>query len=67
MENGPERTETFAERLSDKAEHLRKIAGELAAGEDRDLILRRARQLEIVLQVRNALPIDRWVRPSHRA
>lgn len=45
MENGPERTETFAERLSDKAEHLRRMAGQLAAGEDRDLILRRARQL----------------------
>jgi hypothetical protein len=64
MENVPESTEAFTELLSVKAEHLRKMAGQLAAGEDRDVILRGARQLEIVLQVRNALPIDRWGSPG---
>jgi hypothetical protein len=31
---------------------------------DKDSILRRARQLETVLQVEHALPIDRWVMPT---
>jgi hypothetical protein len=36
----------------------------MVAGDDKDSILRRARQLETVLQVEHALPIDRWVMPT---
>jgi hypothetical protein len=64
MAKGPERTETFAKNLSEQADHLRKIAGQTVAGDDKDSILRRARQLETVLQVKHALPIDRWIMPS---
>jgi hypothetical protein len=61
MANGPRRE---AKNLSEQADHLRKIAGQMVAGDDRDWILRKARHLEIVLQVENALPIDRWVMPT---
>jgi hypothetical protein len=64
MAKGLERTETFAKNLNEQADHLRRLAGQMVAGDDKDSILRRARQLETVLQVKHALPIDRWIMPS---
>jgi hypothetical protein len=48
-------TTTFEERLADKAQKFREMAYQLPEGQDRDILLRRARQLETTLDINKLL------------
>lgn len=42
---------TFAERLAEEANRLKELAGRTPQGPDRDLILRKVRQVETALHI----------------
>jgi hypothetical protein len=48
-------TTTFEERLTDKAQKFRERRTKLPEGQDRDMLLRRARQLETALDINKLL------------
>jgi hypothetical protein len=48
-------TATFEDRLADKAQKFREMAYQLPEGEARDVLLRRARQLETTLDINKSL------------